>query len=101
MLVGYDPTWPEQFERIARQIRALGDADWTIEHIGSTAIPGMRAKPIIDVAVRIRDLDDFEIHSQALHAGGWRRGSAVRSHPVMILEADGIRSAIAHFFVEG
>lgn len=98
MLVGYDPTWPEQFERIARGIRAHGDADWTIEHIGSTAIPGIRAKPIIDLAVRVRDLDDFETHSPALQAAGWRRGSAVRSHPVMIREADGMRSAIAHFF---
>lgn len=58
----------------------------------------MRAKPIIDLAVRVRDSDDFEDHSAALEAAGWRLGSAVRTHPVMILEADGIRSAIAHFF---
>jgi GrpB-like predicted nucleotidyltransferase (UPF0157 family) len=101
MLVGYDPTWPEQFERIAAEIGALGGADWTIEHIGSTAVPGMRAKPIIDLAVRIRDSDDFEAHSPALEAAGWRRGSGVRTHPVLILESDGIRIAIAHFFVEG
>lgn len=98
MLVGYDPAWPEQFERIARDIRTLGDADWTIEHIGSTAIPGMRAKPIIDLAVRVRDSDDLAAHSAALEAAGWCLGSAVRTHPVMILEADGIRSAIAHFY---
>ncbi|MFJ4998890.1 GrpB family protein [Microbacterium sp. NPDC088619] len=101
MLVGYDPTWPEQFESIAREIRTLGDADWLIEHIGSTAIPGMRAKPIIDLAVRIRDLEHFEHHSPALQAAGWRRGSSVRTHPVMILEPDGIRIAIAHFFFAG
>lgn len=98
MLVGYDPTWPEQFETISREIREIADAEWTIEHIGSTAIPGMRAKPVIDLAVRIRDLDDFDTHSPALQAIGWRRGSAVRTHPVMILATDGIRRAIAHFF---
>lgn len=98
MLVGYDPTWPQQFERIASELRSLGDADWTIEHIGSTAIPGMRAKPIIDLAVRVRDSDELAAHSTALEAAGWRLGSAVRTHSVMILEADGIRSAIAHFF---
>lgn len=101
MLVGYDPSWPQQFERIAAELRTLGDAEWTIEHIGSTAIPGMRAKPIIDLAVRVRDSDDVEAHSAALEAAGWRLGSAVRTHPVMILEADGVRSAIAHFFTAG
>lgn len=101
MLVGYDPTWPEQFERIAADIRDLTGVDRVIEHIGSTAIPGMRAKPIIDLAVRIRDADDFEAHLPALHAVGWHLGSGVRTHPVMILEADGIRMAIAHFFTAG
>ncbi|WP_341955898.1 GrpB family protein [Microbacterium sp. LWH13-1.2] len=99
MLVAYDPAWADRFAGIAVEIRSLTDADWLIEHIGSTAIPGMRAKPIIDLAIRIRDLEDFEAQLPALEAGGWRRGSAVRTHPVMIRETDGIRSAIAHFFV--
>ena len=50
MLVPYDRQWPRLFEAIAEELRALGDAEWTIEHIGSTSVPGMRAKPIIDVA---------------------------------------------------
>ena len=98
MLVTYDPTWPQQFEGIAQQMRAVGNDDWTIEHIGSTAVPGMRAKPIIDVAVRIRDRNDFEQHQAGLERAGWTVGSGVRSHPVMVREADGIRTAIAHFF---
>lgn len=101
MLVAYDPSWPGQFERIADEIRGHTDAGWLIEHIGSTAVPGMRAKPIIDLAIRIRDLDELERHTPVLEAAGWRRGSAVRTHPVIILETDGIRSAIAHFFVAG
>ncbi|KQQ67095.1 GrpB family protein [Microbacterium sp. Leaf320] len=101
MLLTYDPVWADQFASIASEISTLADADWLIEHIGSTAIPGMRAKPIIDLAIRIRDLPDFDAHLPALEAGGWRRGSAVRTHPVMIRESDGIRSAIAHFFVAG
>ncbi len=101
MLVSYDPEWPERFERISAEIRALADADWVIEHIGSTAIPGMRAKPIIDLAVRIGDTDEFEAHLPTLEAAGWKLGSGVRTHPVMILEPDGIRNAIAHFFTAG
>jgi GrpB-like predicted nucleotidyltransferase (UPF0157 family) len=58
-LVPYDPTWPARFA----QERALLErllAPWlagSIEHIGSTAIPGMLAKPIIDVMVPVADLD--------------------------------------------
>ncbi|WP_157550826.1 GrpB family protein [Microbacterium sp. Root553] len=101
ILVPYDPSWPARFASFATELRELARADWAIEHIGSTAIPGMRAKPIIDLAVRIRDLEDFGAHLSALESGGWRRGSAVRSHPVMILEREGARVAIAHFFTAG
>lgn len=98
MLVAYDPSWPEQFHAAAERLRRSGSQGWVIEHIGSTAVPGMRAKPVIDIAVRVDDLDDFERHRPGLERDGWRLGSAVRTHPVMILESDGIRSHIAHFF---
>ena len=99
MLVTYDPEWPTRFEAFAAEIREAGDGAWAIEHIGSTAIPGMRAKPIIDLAVRVEDLGEFATHRQALETAGWRQGSAVRTHPVMIRESGGVRIAIAHFFV--
>jgi GrpB-like predicted nucleotidyltransferase (UPF0157 family) len=98
MLVAYDPSWPERFEALADGIRSVADPDWVIEHIGSTAVPGMRAKPIIDLAVRIRDDADFDAHRSALEQAGWAIGSSVRTHRVMVRESDGIRSAIAHFF---
>jgi len=51
LLREYDPQWPMRYEAEARQIRsALGSAcDVTLEHFGSTAIPGLAAKPIIDI----------------------------------------------------
>jgi len=97
-LVSYDPAWPDRFEEIAAELRAHGDPDWVIEHIGSTAVPGMRAKPIIDVAVRIEGADDFAARRGSLEAIGWQVGSGVRSHPVMVFEEHGIRTRIAHFF---
>jgi GrpB-like predicted nucleotidyltransferase (UPF0157 family) len=97
-LVAYDPDWPARFERIAAELRAHADPAWIIEHIGSTAVPGMRAKPIIDLAVRVADMADFERHRAALERLGWRLGSGVRTHPVMVFESDGIRTRIAHFF---
>ncbi|MDR2998923.1 MAG: GrpB family protein [Microbacterium sp.] len=98
MLVAHDPAWQRRYEEIADELRRAGDADWQIEHIGSTAIPGIRAKPIIDVAVRLCGEGDFERHRPALEAAGWRVGSRVRSHRVMVFESDGVRTRIAHFF---
>lgn len=98
MLVPYDPAWPELFEAFARDLRRHGDPRWVIEHNGSTAVPGMPAKPIIDLAVRVDDEQQGGDERRALEAAGWRAGSAVRTHPVLVFERDGIRSAIAHFF---
>ena len=87
VLVAYDPNWPVQFAAIKAELRRLVDDQWTIEHIGSTAVPGMRAKPIIDIAVRIQDEQDFESHRPELERAGWRVGSRVRTHHVMVFES--------------
>jgi GrpB-like predicted nucleotidyltransferase (UPF0157 family) len=51
-LVDYDPEWPVLFQREADRIRAaLGDLVLRIEHVGSTSVPGLAAKPIIDIVL--------------------------------------------------
>ncbi len=58
-LVPYDPDWPAQYEAERARIKAaLGDLALEIHHIGSTAVPGLDAKPIIDTMVVVRQLDD-------------------------------------------
>jgi GrpB-like predicted nucleotidyltransferase (UPF0157 family) len=54
----YNPAWPRHFEE-ARDLlrRALGDAILEIQHVGSTAVPGLAAKPIIDIMIAVPDLD--------------------------------------------
>ncbi|AXG98987.1 GrpB family protein [Deinococcus wulumuqiensis] len=53
-VVPYDPAWPAQFEAIAASIRAkLGPLALSVEHVGSTSVPGLAAKPIIDLDVVI------------------------------------------------
>lgn len=55
-LVSYDPAWPATFERQARRIReALGDTVLLLEHVGSTSVPGLTAKPIIDMVLAVPD----------------------------------------------
>src|SRR3954447_311870 len=54
-----EPAWPRRFEvEGARIARALGDRALRIEHIGSTAVPGLAAKPIVDMLVEVAALDE-------------------------------------------
>jgi GrpB-like predicted nucleotidyltransferase (UPF0157 family) len=55
----YSDRWPERFREVAARIRAaLGDRALRIDHIGSTAVPGLAAKPVIDVQVTVAQLRD-------------------------------------------
>ena len=58
IVVAYDPAWAAAYERERVQIAAaLGEWARAIEHIGSTAVPGLRAKPVIDILVAVDRLD--------------------------------------------
>lgn len=60
VVVPYDTAWPAAFERLRDRIApALGELAVGIEHVGSTAVPGLDAKPIIDVDVVIHHAEDF------------------------------------------
>jgi GrpB-like predicted nucleotidyltransferase (UPF0157 family) len=76
MIADYDPRWPEQFETLRSRIaEALGDLAITIEHIGSTAVPGLAAKPVIDIDVLMRSDADLSLVTSKLALLGYdRRG---------------------------
>lgn len=55
----YNPSWPATFEQERTSLRtALGPLVLTIEHIGSTSVPGLAAKPIIDLQLSVRSLQE-------------------------------------------
>src|SRR5712692_7484288 len=55
-IVAYDTSWPEAFIAVAQPLRtALGELALRIDHIGSTSVPGLAAKDVIDVQVTVRD----------------------------------------------
>ena len=71
-LVPYDPAWVGKYARERRVLRdVLGSHVEDIQHIGSTAIPGMAAKPIIDIAVAVADIDTVESLVSLLEAVGY------------------------------
>jgi GrpB-like predicted nucleotidyltransferase (UPF0157 family) len=60
LLVDYDPGWPGAFQdERARLLAAVGDVARGIEHYGSTAVVGLRAKPIIDILLGVAPLEDW------------------------------------------
>ncbi len=72
LIADYDPQWPELFRREADRIRSLlGRRALQIEHVGSTSVPGLAAKPVIDVLLVVADSVDEEAYSPALEAAGY------------------------------
>lgn len=73
-VVPYDPEWPAMFEREEAFLRSVMPADLVgrIEHFGSTAVPGLAAKPIIDMLVEVKDLAPVrELIAPMLQARGY------------------------------
>ena len=71
-LAEYDPAWPGLFEREAARIRSiLGDRVLLLEHVGSTSIPGLAAKPRIDIVLAVPDSADEAAYVSPLVATGY------------------------------
>ena len=71
-LVEYDPEWPELYRREEEKIRgALGERPLSVEHVGSTSVPGLPAKAIIDVNLEVADTTDEDAYVPALEAAGY------------------------------
>jgi len=69
-IVPYDPIWPARFAQLGSELRAaLGTTALRIDHIGSTSIPGLAAKPIIDIQISVaafEPLDAYRLHMERL-----------------------------------
>ena len=71
-LAEYDLRWPAQFEYLAGRIKkALGNNAILLEHVGSTSVPGLAAKPVIDMVLAVRDSADEPAYVPALEAEGF------------------------------
>jgi GrpB-like predicted nucleotidyltransferase (UPF0157 family) len=71
-IVAYDPAWPERFAELGLELRAgLGEVALRIDHIGSTAVPGLAAKPIIDIQVSVADFEPLAAYRRPLERLGY------------------------------
>lgn len=72
LLAEYDPDWPRLYQRDEEQIRAaLGNRALEIEHVGSTSVPGLAAKPVIDIVLVVADSANESAYVPDLEAAGY------------------------------
>jgi GrpB-like predicted nucleotidyltransferase (UPF0157 family) len=113
---GSDPGWADEFIQIEAQLRnAVGEDALRIDHIGSTSVPGLPAKDIIDIQISVGDEPTLERVGAALAGHDWRRvARVVRDHRVpgmsaersrwmkaLFDEPEGWRSIHVHVRIEG
>ena len=70
-VLDWTPAWADRFARAKKELTSVLPADATIEHIGSTSVPGLPAKPIIDILVVTKQVDDLRTNLAALEALGY------------------------------
>ena len=76
-IIPYQKTWPQEFQIIAVKLRkALGSLALRIDHIGSTSVPGLDAKDVIDIQITVSQLDDLVI--QSMNAAGYQLSEQIR-----------------------
>ena len=71
VIEAYDPAWPERFSAVAhRVVGALGADALSLEHVGSTSVPGLAAKPVVDALLTVHDVEDEAAYVPRLEAAG-------------------------------
>jgi GrpB-like predicted nucleotidyltransferase (UPF0157 family) len=89
VIVEPDTTWTAQFEKAARAVRnILGDTALRVDHIGSTSVPGLAAKDVLDVQATVAAESDLDDAVDLLEAAGWEVRPPRRDHPVPGLPTD-------------
>ena len=79
-IVPYNPDWPHEFDALAAPIRrAVGRLAWSVDHIGSTAVPGLAAKDIIDIQLTVSTFNP-ELETALVGLGYARRTDIIADH---------------------
>ncbi|WP_217587448.1 GrpB family protein [Lentibacillus saliphilus] len=110
-IVNYDPTWPEQYERERDAIAAILQDELVASfHIGSTSVPGLNAKPIIDILLVVEQIDRLDAWTASFEALGYevmgefgiagrrffRKGATDRTHHVHAFQYDNVTDIERH-----
>ena len=100
LVVAHNPAWPQAFQAAKAEIlEAIAPHVRTVHHVGSTSVPGLAAKPIIDILVGVHDWDKARVTIPPLQRIGWEfRGprGIPRRHYFVIRLPDGRRTHHLH-----
>lgn len=109
----YDPSWAAEFNEIGVQMRqSLGEIAIRIDHIGSTSIPGLAAKPVIDIQISVSSLEPVSVYQHPLESLGYiykagneertkryfREGAGMRRTHIHVREAGSFGQQFALLF---
>jgi GrpB-like predicted nucleotidyltransferase (UPF0157 family) len=103
IVIPYDPAWRDLFVESAGPMReALGDVALRIDHIGSTSIPGIAAKPIVDILISVATFEPFDKIEKPLNSVGyvWRPENTDKSKRYF-REMEGMRRTHLHVHLNG
>lgn len=103
VIVPYDDKWPEMFETESLLIKTLlGTVAVSVHHIGSTSVPGLSAKPIIDILVEVTDINELDAYNLAMVSAGYiSRGENGIPGRRYFIKGGGQRSHQVHAFAIG
>jgi GrpB-like predicted nucleotidyltransferase (UPF0157 family) len=92
VIVRPDESWPAQYEKTAHAIAGqLGELAQRIDHIGSTSVPGLPAKDIIDIQVTVGTEPELDDAAERMASADWELRPPRRDHPVPGLPADDLQ----------
>lgn len=97
-LVPYDPSWPARYRELAAPLVEVLGRRWNVEHVGSTSVPGLVAKPVIDLALCVPCGQQLSDRTPELGALGWTAPVALGDHEATFMLDGTVRTAIAHVF---
>lgn len=102
-VVDYDDMWPTLFENERSLLQVtLGHVISQIHHIGSTSVPGLSAKPVIDILIEVTNLDELDSMNQAMERAGYTvRGENGISNRRYFTKGENQRSHHIHAFTTG
>lgn len=97
-VVSYDAHWPSAYRDFAAGLLHVLGPGWEVEHVGSTSVPGLVAKPVIDLALRLPTEQSVTQAAEGLVRAGWTTPVSLGDHWVTFHLQAGVRTGIGHIF---
>jgi GrpB-like predicted nucleotidyltransferase (UPF0157 family) len=97
-LVAYDSNWVERYTELTRPLVAALGHGWAFEHVGSTSVPGLSAKPVIDMAIATPPGTNLSEFMPTIRDLGWSEPITLGDHEAIFVLDGTVRVAVGHVF---